>query len=52
MKRALEMLSQATERFEPIDAFVRSTAKQRPFLALAGVLGASYLLGRLIRRLY
>lgn len=46
-----DLISRAKERIAPVDQWVRTLARERPLLALAGALGIGYLVGRLIRRI-
>jgi hypothetical protein len=50
-ERARAMAEGVRERFAPVDTWIRTQARERPLLALAGAIGIGYLLGRLIRRL-
>jgi ElaB/YqjD/DUF883 family membrane-anchored ribosome-binding protein len=49
-ERAQELSTQIKQRIEPVDTWVRTLARERPLVALAGALGIGYLIGRLIRR--
>lgn len=48
---AEDAVSRLKGRIAPVDHWVRTLARERPFLALAGALGIGYLVGRLIRRI-
>jgi hypothetical protein len=50
-ERAQALVSQVKQRMEPVDAWIRTLARERPLVALAGALGIGYLVGRLIRRI-
>ena len=48
-EQAQEILGQVKDRLEPADRWVRTMAKERPVLLLAGALGVGYLVARLLR---
>jgi ElaB/YqjD/DUF883 family membrane-anchored ribosome-binding protein len=48
--RAEEMAARIREKVAPVDQWVRTLARERPLLVLAGALGIGYLVGRLLRR--
>ena len=49
-QRAEDVLQQAKQKAAPIDAWLRTLARDQPVLALAGAVGVGFLLGRLVRR--
>ena len=49
-ERVRELVAEAAERLAPIDRWVRTTARDRPLVALAAAVTAGYLVGRLFRR--
>lgn len=49
-ERAQEIVARVKEGLAPVDEWIRTLARERPVVALAGALGIGYLLGRVIRR--
>ena len=50
-ERAEQVAAQLKEKLAPVDNWIRTVARERPLLLLAGALGTGYLIGRLIRRI-
>jgi ElaB/YqjD/DUF883 family membrane-anchored ribosome-binding protein len=49
-ERGGKLAVRARNRLAPVDEWIRTQARERPFLVLGGALGAGYLIGRLLRR--
>ena len=49
-ERAQEVVDRVKQHLAPVDSWIRTMARERPLLTLAGAAGLGYLVGRLIRR--
>jgi ABC-type hemin transport system substrate-binding protein len=49
-EQAEAFFHRAKERLKPVDDWIRTTARERPVLLLAGAFGIGYLVARLLRR--